>query len=73
MGDEGRVVAVEKHPGRADALRRTAGRMGASCRGPHGRRRRSPRRVLRPRARRPAVLGPRHARRPARRPLAQGA
>jgi 16S rRNA (cytosine967-C5)-methyltransferase len=31
MGDEGRVVAVEKHPGRADALRRTAGRMGATC------------------------------------------
>jgi 16S rRNA (cytosine967-C5)-methyltransferase len=31
MGDEGRVVAVEKHPGRADALRRTAERMGATC------------------------------------------
>lgn len=30
MGDEGRVVAVERHPGRADALRRTAERMGAS-------------------------------------------
>ena len=31
MRDEGRVVAVEHHPGRADALRRTAARMGASC------------------------------------------
>jgi 16S rRNA (cytosine967-C5)-methyltransferase len=31
MRDEGRVVAVEKHPGRADALRRTAERMGATC------------------------------------------
>jgi 16S rRNA (cytosine967-C5)-methyltransferase len=31
MGDEGRVVAVERHPGRADALRRTVARMGASC------------------------------------------
>jgi 16S rRNA (cytosine967-C5)-methyltransferase len=31
MGGEGRVVAVEKHPGRADALRRTAERMGATC------------------------------------------
>jgi 16S rRNA (cytosine967-C5)-methyltransferase len=29
MGDEGEVVAVERHPGRADALRRTAARMGA--------------------------------------------
>jgi 16S rRNA (cytosine967-C5)-methyltransferase len=31
MGNEGRVVAVEKHLGRADALRRTAERMGATC------------------------------------------
>ena len=31
MGDEGRVVAVERHPGRAGALARTAARMGASC------------------------------------------
>jgi 16S rRNA (cytosine967-C5)-methyltransferase len=31
MRDEGRVVAVERHPGRADALRRTAARMGAGC------------------------------------------
>jgi 16S rRNA (cytosine967-C5)-methyltransferase len=31
MRDQGRVVAVERHPGRADALRRTAARMGASC------------------------------------------
>jgi 16S rRNA (cytosine967-C5)-methyltransferase len=31
MRDEGRVVAVERHPGRADALRRTAQRMGATC------------------------------------------
>ncbi len=29
MGDRGAVVAVEQHPGRADALRRTARRMGA--------------------------------------------
>ena len=29
MGDAGRIVAVERHPGRADALRRTAARMGA--------------------------------------------
>jgi 16S rRNA (cytosine967-C5)-methyltransferase len=31
MGDEGRLVAVERHAGRADALRRTAARMGAAC------------------------------------------
>ena len=31
MGDEGRVVAVERHPGRADALRATAARMRATC------------------------------------------
>jgi 16S rRNA (cytosine967-C5)-methyltransferase len=30
MGDRGRVVAVERHAGRADALRRTAERMGAA-------------------------------------------
>ncbi len=30
MGDEGTIVAVERHAGRADALRRTAARMGAS-------------------------------------------
>ena len=30
MGGEGTVVAVERHPGRADALRRTVGRMGAA-------------------------------------------
>jgi 16S rRNA (cytosine967-C5)-methyltransferase len=29
MGDEGRIVAVEQHAGRAEALRRTAQRMGA--------------------------------------------
>ena len=29
MGGEGRVVAVERHPGRAEALGRTADRMGA--------------------------------------------
>jgi 16S rRNA (cytosine967-C5)-methyltransferase len=29
MRDEGELVAVERHPGRADALRRTAARMGA--------------------------------------------
>jgi len=31
MEDTGAVVAVERHPGRAEALRRTARRMGASC------------------------------------------
>jgi 16S rRNA (cytosine967-C5)-methyltransferase len=31
MGGAGRVVAVERHPGRADALRRTAERMGADA------------------------------------------
>jgi 16S rRNA (cytosine967-C5)-methyltransferase len=31
MRDEGRIVAVERHPGRADALRRTVERMGATC------------------------------------------
>ena len=30
MADEGEIVAVEQHPGRAEALRRTARRMGAS-------------------------------------------
>jgi 16S rRNA (cytosine967-C5)-methyltransferase len=30
MRAEGRIVAVERHPGRADALRRTAARMGAA-------------------------------------------
>jgi 16S rRNA (cytosine967-C5)-methyltransferase len=29
--NEGRIVAVERHPGRADALRRTAARMGATA------------------------------------------
>jgi 16S rRNA (cytosine967-C5)-methyltransferase len=31
MGNEGRVVAVERHPGRAEALERTVERMGATC------------------------------------------
>ena len=31
MGNEGEVVAVERHKGRADALGRTARRMGATC------------------------------------------
>ena len=31
LGVEGRSVAVERHSGRAEALRRTAARMGASC------------------------------------------
>jgi 16S rRNA (cytosine967-C5)-methyltransferase len=31
MGDSGRIVAVERHAGRADALRRTAERMGAAA------------------------------------------
>src|SRR5204863_2227189 len=30
MGGDGEIVAVERHAGRADALRRTAARMGAS-------------------------------------------
>jgi 16S rRNA (cytosine967-C5)-methyltransferase len=30
MGDEGQVVAIERHAGRAEALRRTADRMGAT-------------------------------------------
>jgi 16S rRNA (cytosine967-C5)-methyltransferase len=30
MGDAGEIVAVEQHPGRAEALRRTARRMGTS-------------------------------------------
>jgi 16S rRNA (cytosine967-C5)-methyltransferase len=31
MGNDGHVTAVERHPGRAEALRRTATRMGATC------------------------------------------
>ncbi len=31
MGDEGELVAVERHPGRADALRRTLARMHVTC------------------------------------------
>jgi 16S rRNA (cytosine967-C5)-methyltransferase len=31
MGNNGHVTAVERHAGRADALRRTASRMGATC------------------------------------------
>jgi 16S rRNA (cytosine967-C5)-methyltransferase len=31
MRDEGELIAVERHEGRAEALRRTATRMGASC------------------------------------------
>ena len=31
MGDEGELVAVERHPGRAQALERTLGRMQVSC------------------------------------------
>jgi 16S rRNA (cytosine967-C5)-methyltransferase len=31
MRDEGELVAVERHQGRAEALRRTAARMGATC------------------------------------------
>jgi 16S rRNA (cytosine967-C5)-methyltransferase len=31
MAGEGAITAVERHPGRADALRRTAARMGAGC------------------------------------------
>ena len=73
MGDEGEIVAVEQHAGRAEALRRTARRMGASivevrtadaAHPSTGR--------VRPRARRPALQRPRHARQPPRRALAQG-
>jgi 16S rRNA (cytosine967-C5)-methyltransferase len=31
LENRGQVVAVERHPGRADALRRTAARLGATC------------------------------------------
>ena len=31
IGDEGEITAVERHAGRAEALRRTAERMGATC------------------------------------------
>jgi 16S rRNA (cytosine967-C5)-methyltransferase len=31
MEDRGRIVAIERHRGRGDALRRTAERMGATC------------------------------------------
>ena len=31
MRDDGELVAVERHTGRAEALRRTAARMGATC------------------------------------------
>jgi 16S rRNA (cytosine967-C5)-methyltransferase len=31
MRDEGELVSVEQHPGRADALRRTCERMGVTC------------------------------------------
>ncbi len=31
MGNRGRVLAVERHQGRAEALERTAARMGATC------------------------------------------
>jgi 16S rRNA (cytosine967-C5)-methyltransferase len=31
MGNRGEIVAVERHPGRAAALERTAARLGASC------------------------------------------
>ena len=40
MGGDGELVAVERHPGRADALRRTAARMGGDGRGADRRRRR---------------------------------
>ena len=70
-GNEGRITAVERHEGRA-ALGRTGAHGRHLRRGPH-RRRDDPAgdRRLRPRPGRPAVLGPRHARRPPRRPLAQ--
>ena len=56
MGDVGEIVAVEKHPGRAEALRKTAQRMGATI--VDVRTQDATQRVeetLRPRARRPAV------------------
>ena len=74
MEGRGEIVAVERHAGRADALRRTAQRMGArivdvrtaDATEP------LPDAPVRPRARRPALLGPRHARLPAGCALAQG-
>ena len=72
MRDEGELVAVERHKGRAEALRRTAARMGATCIDVRVADAAEPaERHLRPRPRRPAVLRPRHARQPPRRPLAQ--
>ncbi len=73
MEDTGAVVAVERHAGRAEALRRTARRMGATCVTVRTADAAEPQQEsVRPRARRPALLGPRHARLPPRRPLAQG-
>ena len=74
MEDRGEVVAVEHHRGRAAALERTArahGRDAASTVRDRRRRRAAGARRLRPRARRPALLRPRHARQPPRRALAQ--
>ena len=73
MRNEGEIVAVEQHAGRADSLRRTATRMGATIVDVHTGDAASPHatgfdRVLVD----PAVQRPRHARLPARRALAQG-
>ena len=72
MRNDGEVVAVEKHGGRAKALAENCERLGATCvDGPRGGRRRRGRRV-RPRAARPALLGPRHAPVAPRRALEEG-
>ena len=76
MGDEGELVAVERHPGRAAALERTCARMraGRAC-GSRSATPRLPRTdgAVRPRAGRPAVQRPRHAPVPARPALARRA
>ena len=62
--DEGEIVAVERHPGRAAALERTCARMRAELRrGSRSatRRESAAERRVRPRARRSAVQRPRHA------------
>ena len=73
MANRGEIVAVERHPGRADALRRTAARMGADIVDVRTGDAAEPQRdSLRPRPGRPAVQRSRHARVAPRRALAQG-
>ena len=66
MGDRGEIVAVERHPQRAEALAAQAQRMRATSVRVHvgdaaRRHARGARRALRPRPRRPAVQRPGHA------------